>query len=456
MTAEVVVMNRGGVALAADSAVSCQVGDSSRVRESALKLFMLSKHHPVGVMVYENSTLLGVPWETIIKMFREQSETTGHENLVDYGNELIKFLNGNTSLFPEEVQDKYYLQTVRVEYQRIKDRALKELADTWVYESGDFPQRLDDGFVELEISEALKFWVGKEEASYCLPEMVVEETAWQKTAEEIAGRNSGEVARLIHQVFGELEIDPKYRDMLHQVAQYLITKDEFPEELFSGLVIAGFGESEHFPSVQHIEIGGYYDGKLKVRIPQVFTVSDQNPSHVMSFAYTEMVESFLHDISNSTLDHLESAAKYMANMPTIVLEALKDVPSEKKAEVVRVIQASVDKSTEFLRTVMNDAYNRHAEVRQAVELLTINELAQVASTLVSLSSFQQQMSLGRQTVGGPVDVAVISKGDGFIWIERKHYFRAELNNHFFQSYFDGSSADGIEISTIQGEQSDDG
>jgi hypothetical protein len=40
-----------------------------------------------------------------------------------------------------------------------------------------------------------------------------------------------------------------------------------------------------------------------------------------------------------------------------------------------------------------------------------------------------------ETVGGPIDVAVISKGDGFVWIKRKHYFVPELNHHFFANYF---------------------
>jgi hypothetical protein len=30
-------------------------------------------------------------------------------------------------------------------------------------------------------------------------------------------------------------------------------------------------------------------------------------------------------------------------------------------------------------------------------------------------------------VGGAVDVAVISRGDGFVWLKRKHYFSQELN-----------------------------
>ena len=30
---------------------------------------------------------------------------------------------------------------------------------------------------------------------------------------------------------------------------------------------------------------------------------------------------------------------------------------------------------------------------------------------------------------------MISKGDGFIWIDRKSCFRPEINNHFFQNYY---------------------
>jgi hypothetical protein len=47
-------------------------------------------------------------------------------------------------------------------------------------------------------------------------------------------------------------------------------------------------------------------------------------------------------------------------------------------------------------------------------------------------------SLDAETVGGPIDVAVLSKGDGFIWIKRKHYFKPELNPHFLTNYFEQS------------------
>jgi len=63
------------------------------------------------------------------------------------------------------------------------------------------------------------------------------------------------------------------------------------------------------------------------------------------------------------------------------------------------------------------------------------ELAAMAESLVNLTSFKGKVSMEAETVGGPIDVAVISKGDGFIWINRKHYFARELNPPFFANYY---------------------
>ena len=131
MTSEVVVMNRWGVALAADSAVTIKKSaNTSKSRDSGLKLFMLSKYHPVGVMVYNDAALLGVPWETIIKLFRKNLGEESFGTLEKYGLRLIHFLNENQALFPAEVQEKYYLEALKDVYWQIDEVAEKNLSDT--------------------------------------------------------------------------------------------------------------------------------------------------------------------------------------------------------------------------------------------------------------------------------------------------------------------------------------
>ena len=59
-----------------------------------------------------------------------------------------------------------------------------------------------------------------------------------------------------------------------------------------------------------------------------------------------------------------------------------------------------------------------------------DEMAELAETLVELQSLKEKVTKPTESVGGPIDVAVISKADGFIWIKRKHYFDPALNPRF--------------------------
>lgn len=85
MTTEIAVMNKHAIAMAADSAVTIAVpssqGKSYKVLNSANKLFALSKYAPVGLMIYGNGSLLGVPWESIIKIFRRSLGGTEYPSL---------------------------------------------------------------------------------------------------------------------------------------------------------------------------------------------------------------------------------------------------------------------------------------------------------------------------------------------------------------------------------------
>jgi hypothetical protein len=73
-------------------------------------------------------------------------------------------------------------------------------------------------------------------------------------------------------------------------------------------------------------------------------------------------------------------------------------------------------------------------IMRMVSVLPKDELPNLAASLVELTSLKRHVSSDAETVGGPVDVALITKSDGFVWIKRKHYFKAELNPNFFENY----------------------
>ncbi len=66
-----------------------------------------------------------------------------------------------------------------------------------------------------------------------------------------------------------------------------------------------------------------------------------------------------------------------------------------------------------------------------------DEIAAMAEALVNLTKFRRRVTTDRETVGGPIDVAVITKSDGFVWVKRKHYFSPEYNPRVIARYRQG-------------------
>ena len=67
-----------------------------------------------------------------------------------------------------------------------------------------------------------------------------------------------------------------------------------------------------------------------------------------------------------------------------------------------------------------------------ISYLSKEDLADMAESLVRMTYLKRRITSEEESIGGPVDVAVITKGDGFIWLKRKHYFPPELNHHYFE------------------------
>ena len=57
--------------------------------------------------------------------------------------------------------------------------------------------------------------------------------------------------------------------------------------------------------------------------------------------------------------------------------------------------------------------------------------------MINITSLRRKVAIDNNigTVGGPIDVGMITKSDGFIWIKRKHYFDRSYNPQYFYSHY---------------------
>ena len=71
-------------------------------------------------------------------------------------------------------------------------------------------------------------------------------------------------------------------------------------------------------------------------------------------------------------------------------------------------------------------YSRYAYLRP----LVVIDAKSVAEALVGITAVERKATRDAGTVGGPIDVALITRSEGFVWIKRKHHFSAELNPRY--------------------------
>ncbi len=84
---------------------------------------------------------------------------------------------------------------------------------------------------------------------------------------------------------------------------------------------------------------------------------------------------------------------------------------------------------DFVRFIGREPFSD--KTRELANVIRVANAA-MAEALVNLTALKRRVSREAETVGGPIDVAVVSKGDGFIWIKRKHYFDPALNSGYFR------------------------
>lgn len=166
MTAEVGVMNKIGVALAADSAVTMGF-DPGKKFTSAEKLFQLSEEAPVGFMVFGNSNFMAVPWETVVKVYRKELGNKTFDSLEEYSTDFINFLRESKFLYPEVVQDGFVKTTIYAYLEIIRDDFLNQVEwklseKTEDEEGGLHEEELKDALVKFIVETTDKIKLSKE------------------------------------------------------------------------------------------------------------------------------------------------------------------------------------------------------------------------------------------------------------------------------------------------------
>jgi hypothetical protein len=293
MTSEVAVMNRLAIALAADSAVTTA---QKKVFNSANKLFMLSD--TVGIMVYNNASLMDVPWETLIKDFRQKLGTTKYRTLEGYGDAFFGYLTTMLHLFERETQKLFFVDLVDAYYTKIAHAIRRELEKS---ESGFASTAVD---ADVKRREVYKMIIERETAEWSAAPR--SSSLSENAGRDIAGECSIEINKLTTQRFKvpHPRLEAPEVDALRQFAINLVEAKTIAPPSLSGVVVAGFGEDDFFPVLQAFEVGDVYGDKVKLVRKPVVKIGPGNDTHIETFADSDTADAFLHGLPAEFEQHI--------------------------------------------------------------------------------------------------------------------------------------------------------
>lgn len=422
MTAIVGTLNRRGIAFAADSAATYSTSSTRKITNNTNKIFELSRKFPVGIVIYNNLDFYGIPWEVIIKNYRDTFLIDkSFPKLSDYADDFWQYLY-DVVLPKISIKDQMGMLTYFIS--RLKDETISTSKNK--LEANSIP--LDSNTMFGEMVTFLSK-LAKDYAAHS-------RTSQLKDYSKESFINYAE--KLIDNVLSEMLKDPacpnEFKVLFIDALYEIITADTPVYLSQTGLVFWGYGEDDLFPSYYQHEVSIVFDGIIKHWRLGYYEVSNDTNACVAPFAQTDVANTVVRGIDQKLRDTINANignafisfrnvivnSLKKAKAPKVLLNALNELDVQAQASLF------IDDLNDYIKTNYTD------KLLDTVAFLSKEDLADMAESLVRMTCLKRHITTDEESVGGPVDVAVITKGDGFVWIKRKHYFPSELNHHYFK------------------------
>lgn len=426
MSAEIAILNKSAVALAADSAVTISSGGgSAKVFDSEDKLFELTLEDPIGVMIHNGMTFMDAPLPVLVKRHRSGCARFGTvaEAADGFLDHLLQYARTVDARARERDVRRALQPLLRSISARVDRAFFARLRDETAADQDELQRRLADLRREIltqETERAIQSLGSRPDASF-----IGESTDPDGHAES--------VRRIVEAAFADA--DEAQLALLYRAAELELSK-RVPDHAATGVVVAGFGHKEMFPALVSFELYGMVDGRLRyAKADEVRIGQGDEKARVLPFAQKEMVDRFLYGIDDDIQERFD---EFCAREAPAIGEALArnlEFTDDRERDAFR---ADVDTAvTTFHGDLAINVFGKmrersRAELDEMIEFMPKAEMARMAEALVNLTSIKRRVTRGLETVAGPVDCAVISEADGFVWVKRKHYFPGELNHRFFE------------------------
>jgi hypothetical protein len=399
MTAQIVILNKLCAVVASDSAVTLNMGDGrQRSFPTADKIFSLPDQHRIAIVHSGGTDFLGAPYSVLLSEWARSLPDAPLETVGDYFHNWSEWLGAQHTLFSDTAQTEFFKWMLRDYFLAVRQQLLSRCqeaglgADEWSSDQADalITDVLDASLNYLKSQPPMPGWEDAEVDDYLKA-------------------NESLVREVREWVFDDTPRSPEGDNLLGALAkQLLLVVEPFSRDAI--LVFVGFGNSQWFPAAQKGLFQGLLGDRLRAGPPDKTEISMDMNASIIPLAQTEAVHTFL-DAYNTSF--LNEAHKRLS----ATIEQAKAIFPESAEQLDKLLaEAHQELDSDFQQlswgTFVEPMINTVASLPPA-------DLARMAESLVGLQVLRELTQAEAETVGGPIDVAMLTRSSGLRWVRHK-------------------------------------
>lgn len=426
MTAEIGIGNQAGIVLAADSAVSetDYRGQVQAIYDSAQKLYTLGWQHYIGLLTYGNASYEGTPWSVLFNHYQRQVGSDRLPHVTDYQAAFLNYLC-KEQLVNLPVTDR------RSTIYRVADSLTYSLCQNFLTENRNSDEVA--GYVQTALENIINNYHQTDDQrlavdDYSESDFLKDYTDSLMRTNQNQPESAGIIVKLMkyyaQQINLELSGDNNYHGLFTDTMRLLwlramyyilfwgLSSGNWNWNSTSGIVIAGYGSQDNWPVLKQLNIYGCVGTHPIYTVADIDQVGQQEAdgsiqrSIFLPLAQTDVANTLRFGISDDIYGEMEDT-----------LMNKTDLPSDVKQRIMQQI-------TGYLYSTYGGPFAAE------ITMLNIPELAEIAETMIKVTSFERQYNGDHYaTVGGPIDILAITPNDGPVWIHKKHYFDPDTRDN---------------------------
>ena len=381
-------MNRFAAVIAADSAYTVD----DKTLYGATKIFKLSDKYPVAVTTGGNSDFMSVPIDLLINKYREYEGEKDYNDLQGYVDNFIEFLNNEQGLHDDQLQHT----VLRAEILDFYDQIQTLVSET----SGPASK-------EKYIETIHKFRGTDKNPGF-------------RYSFEKFKKYAKEDIDVLMEICKEANLPIDMRNDWEQGVYDYLCLTFTPRSTF--LTFVGYGTDDIYPSAIRIYISGIIDGILRYVIVQksILAIRGSDVALCSLGRDRELLDTVMYGIFPQLREKIfEWEQSAVRQTQEKMIEALMEAGVDDET-IAKVRQFDAEEiNDQFCQQIDDFRQEFNEDLCDRISLMVdVEDMANTAEILMEISKWWYHMN-SEEKVGGAVNVAVLTRDRGFVWM--KHH-----------------------------------